>query len=371
MRVAVPVEKQSGELRVAITPAGVQALVAKGHKIVIESNAGAGAGIGDDAYEAVGAEITDDVEKLWGQAELVCKVKPPVEEEFGLLRRDQVVFGYLNLAGLPDLARAFLDSGAVGIGYAAVRTDDGTLPLLSPMSEIAGRMAVQVGAEHLMRSRGGAGVLLGGGSGVRAGRVVVIGGGVAGFSAARVAAGMGAEVTVFDINPARMRQIDELTGGRIRTAYSTELDLAAACIDADLVIGALLVPGDRTPHLVSSSTVERMRPGSVLVDIAIDQGGCFEDSSPTTHEDPTFEAHGSLFCCIDNLPGAVPVTATHALTNASMRYMTLLADKGWQEACRFSSEVARGVLAARGRIVDEGTAKALGEDVVELSELLD
>ena len=326
MRVGVPAEIKDNEFRVAITPAGAHALTRRGHAVTVQAGAGEGAAIPDEEYVAAGAAITDDVAALWADSEMILKVKEPVEGEYPLLRPDLILFTYLHLAADRPLTDELLSRRVTSIAYETVATDTGALPLLAPMSEIAGRLAAQVGADALLRPHGGAGVLLGGAAGVRRGDVVVLGGGTAGMGAARVAAGMGADVTVFDVDPARMRRIEETTQGAVRTRFSTELDVARACAGADLVIGAALVPGTRTPRLVTRRTVESMRPGSVLVDVAIDQGGCFEDSRPTTHSAPTFEVDGRLFYCVANMPGAVPHTSTYALTNATLPYVSALAD---------------------------------------------
>ena len=312
----------------------------------------------------------DDVEALWADSEMILKVKEPVESEYRFLRPGLVLFTYLHLAADRPLTEELLARRVTSIAYETVATDAGALPLLAPMSEIAGRLAAQVGADCLLRPHGGAGVLLGGAAGVRRGDVVVLGGGTAGLAAARVSAGMGADVTVFDVAPARMRHIEEVTGGAIRTRLSTELDVARACAGADLVIGAVLVPGARTPRLVTREMVRAMRPGSVLVDIAIDQGGCFEDSRPTTHSEPTFEVEGSIFYCVANMPGAVPHTSTYALTNATLPYALALADSGWRRACLEHPDLAQGLTTYEGRLYAAGVAQALGLEVGDPGVLL-
>lgn len=370
MRIGVPTEVKDNEARVALTPAGAHALSQRGHQVTVQKGAGLGAGITDAQYEAAGATTTDDVAALWADAELVLKVKEPVPSELAYLRPGLVLFTYLHLAADRELTLRLLESGTTAVAYETVATDGGALPLLAPMSEIAGRLATQVGADCLLRSRGGAGVLLGGAAGVRRGQVVVLGGGTAGLSAARVAVGMGAEVTVMDISPTRMRQIDELSGGAIRTRFSTSLDVAEACVQADLVIGAVLVPGARSPKLVTRETVQAMRPGSVLVDIAIDQGGCFEDSRVTTHSQPTYEVDGKVFYCVGNMPGAVPHTSTYALTNATLPYAVSLAEQGWWEACRSSAELGRGLSTHDGRLYTAGVGQALDLPVATVADLL-
>ena len=370
MRIGVPTEIKDNEFRVAITPAGVHALTRRGHTVTIQTGAGQGASIPDAEYSAAGAVMTDDVPGLWADSELVLKVKEPIAQEYKFLRPDLLLFTFLHLAADRTLTEELLAKQVTSIAYETVETDTGALPLLAPMSEIAGRLAAQVGADALLRPRGGAGVLLGGAAGVRRGNVVVLGGGTAGLSAARVVSGMGADVTVFDIDPARMRRIEEIDGGAIRTRFSTELDVARACTGADLVIGAVLVPGARTPSLVTRATVETMRPGSVLVDIAIDQGGCFEDSRPTTHSEPTFEVDGKIFYCVANMPGAVPHTSTYALTNATLPYALALADDGWRGAIEARPDLARGLSTHAGALYTTGVGEALGIPTVDVADLL-
>ncbi|HME46822.1 alanine dehydrogenase, partial [Mycobacterium sp.] len=328
MRVGVPTEIKNNEFRVAITPAGVAELTRRGHDVVIQAGAGEGSSISDADFKSAGAEIITGAELLWEQADLLLKVKEPIEPEYTLMRRGQTLFTYLHLAASPACTEALINSGTTSIAYETVQTADGALPLLAPMSEVAGRLAAQVGGYHLMKPGGGRGVLMGGVPGVGPADVVVIGGGTAGYNAARVACGMGADVLVFDINIARLRELDAEFGGRIHTRYSSSLELEGAVKRADLVIGAVLVPGAKAPKLVSNSLVAQMKPGAVLVDIAIDQGGCFEDSRPTTHDDPTFKVHDTVFYCVANMPGSVPRTSTWALTNATMPYVLKLADRG-------------------------------------------
>ena len=371
MRIGVPTEIKDNEFRVAITPAGVHALTRRGHTVTIQAGAGQGASIPDAEYTAAGAVMTDDVPGLWADSELILKVKEPVAEEYRFLRPDLLLFTYLHLAADRPLTEELLSERVTSIAYETVATDTGALPLLAPMSEIAGRLAAQVGADALLRPHGGAGVLLGGAAGVRRGDVVVLGGGTAGLAAARVAAGMGANVTVFDIDPERMRRIEEVHGGAIRTRFSTELDVARACAEADLVIGAVLVTGARAPRLVTRQTVEAMRPGSALVDIAIDQGGCFEDSRPTTHSEPTFEVDGKVFYCVANMPGAVPHTSTYALTNATLPYALALADDGWRDAIGAHRDLARGLTTHAGALYTAGVGEALGIPAADAAALLD
>jgi alanine dehydrogenase len=360
MRVGVPTEIKNNEFRVAITPAGVAELTRRGHDVVIQAGAGEGSSISDSDFKSAGAEIIAVPEGVWDQAQLLLKVKEPMEPEYPLMRRGQTLFTYLHLAASSACTEALLRSGATSIAYETVQTADGALPLLAPMSEVAGRLAAQVGAYHLMKPAGGRGMLMGGVPGVGPADVVVIGGGTAGYNAARVACGMGAHVTVFDVKIAKLRELDGEFGGRIRTRYSSSLELEGAVKRADLVIGAVLVPGAKAPKLVSNSLVAAMKPGAVLVDIAIDQGGCFEDSRPTTHDDPTFRVHDTVFYCVANMPGSVPRTSTFALTNATMPYVLTLADKGWQAACRADPALAEGLSTHAGALLNEHVACDLG-----------
>src|SRR4051795_13576882 len=342
MRVGIPREVKDNEYRVAITPAGAHELVTAGHTVYVEKEAGVGSSIPDADFVAAGAEILGAAEDVWGEAELVLKVKEPIAEEYHRMREGQVLFTYLHLAASAECTRALLDRKVTGIAYETVELPDRSLPLLAPMSEVAGRIAPQVGAYHLMRAGGGRGVLLGGVSGVYAAKVVVIGAGVSGLNAAAIAIGMQAEVLLLDKNIARLRAADAIYQGHLQTVASNAYEVERAVLDADLVIGAVLVPGAKAPKLISNDLVKRMKPGSVLVDIAIDQGGCFEDSRPTTHAEPTFRVHESVFYCVANMPGAVPSTSTNALTNATLPYVVSLANNGWVEAlqpCRWRTTV--------------------------------
>ena len=356
MLVGVPKEIKNHEYRVAITPAGVVELVRRGHEVVIEHDAGAGSSFPDREYLAAGARIVATADEVWATSDLVLKVKEPIEPEYHRMRRDQVLFTYLHLAASAECTKAIASSGITAIAYETVQLPDGSLPLLAPMSEIAGRMAAQVGAHCLERAQGGRGVLLGGAPGVAAGKVAVIGAGVAGMNAATMAIGMQAEVVVLDTNVNRLRQIDFTYRGHLQTIASNAYEVEKACRWADLVIGAVLVPGAKAPKLVSNELVSRMRPGSVLVDIAIDQGGCFEDSRPTTHDSPTYRVHDSVFYCVANMPGAVPNTSTYALTNVTLPYVIALADKGFEAAVASDPALAKGVNARDGEIVLEGLA---------------
>jgi alanine dehydrogenase len=359
MRVGIPTEIKNNEYRVAITPAGVSELTRRGHDVIVQAGAGAGSAITDDDFKAAGAEIIDGADQVWAEADLLLKVKEPIEPEYSRMRKGQTLFTYLHLAASRPCTDALLKSGTTSIAYETVQTADGALPLLAPMSEVAGRLSAQVGAYHLMRTQGGRGVLMGGVPGVAPAKVVVIGGGMAGDNAAAVAWGMGAHVTVFDLNINTLRKIDAEYGGAIETRYSSRLDLETAVHEADLVIGAVLVPGAKAPKLVTNATVAQMKPGAVLVDIAIDQGGCFEDSKPTTHDDPTFTVHNAVFYCVANRPGAVPRTSTYALTNATMPYVLKLADKGWQGACFADAALAKGLSTHQGQLLNAEVAHDL------------
>jgi alanine dehydrogenase len=360
MRVGVPAEIKNNEFRVALTPAGVAALTHRGHDVIIQAGAGDGSAISDRDFKAAGAEIVTTAEQVWAEADLLLKVKEPIEPEYNRMRRGQTLFTYLHLAASPPCAEALLASGTTSIAYETVQTDDGTLPLLAPMSEVAGRLSAQVGAYHLMRSHGGRGVLMGGVPGVSPANVVVIGAGTAGYNAARVAGGMGAHVTVFDINLAKLRELDAEFGGRIHTRYSSAYDLEAAVKEADLVIGAILLPGAKAAKLISNALVAHMKSGAVLVDISIDQGGCFEASRPTTHDDPTFTVGETVFYCVANMPGAVPRTSTFALTNATIPYVLKLADHGWRTACLTDHSLAKGLSTHEGALLNEQVATDLG-----------
>jgi alanine dehydrogenase len=370
MRVGVPTETKNNEFRVAITPAGVAELTLRGHEVLFQAGAGEGSAIVDAEFKSAGAQLISAAEQVWAEADLLLKVKEPMPGEYGLLRDGQVLFTYLHLAASRSCTDALLASGATSIAYETVQTADGALPLLAPMSEVAGRLSAQVGAYHLMRTKGGRGVLMGGVPGVKAADVVVIGGGTAGYNAARVANGMGASVMVLDVNIAKLRLLDAEFGGRVGTRYSSALELEGAVKRADLVIGAVLDPGAKAPRLISNSLVAQMKPGAVLVDISIDQGGCFADSRPTTHDDPTFAVHDTLFYCVANMPSAIPKTSTYALTNATMPYVLKLADHGWQAACRADPALAKGLSTHEGALLSERVAADLGLPFTEPGSVL-
>jgi alanine dehydrogenase len=370
VKVGIPREVKNNEFRVAITPAGVHELVRNGHQVFVEQGAGNGSSIPDEEYVSAGAGILATADEVWATADLLLKVKEPIAEEYHRLRKDQTLFTYLHLAASRECTDALLESGTTAIAYETVETVNRQLPLLAPMSEVAGRLAPQVGAYHLMRSAGGRGVLPGGVPGVLAGTAVVIGAGVSGWHAATIALGLGFHVTLLDKDVNKLREADKVFGNRVQTLASNAYALEKAVLDADLVIGAVLIPGAKAPKLVTNELVSRMKPGSVLVDIAIDQGGCFEDSRPTTHAEPTFMVHDSVFYCVANMPGAVPNTSTYALTNATLPYIVELANRGWREALRRDAALALGLNTHEGQVVYGPVAEAHGLDSADLHTLL-
>jgi len=367
MKISVIREIKNNEFRVAMTPAGVRDLVAGGHHVTVETGAGLGSGITDEDYVTEGANIAPDAASAWNSADMVVKVKEPIASEYQYFRSDLLLFTYLHLAAEPELTRALLDAGTTSIAYETVQGPTGGLPLLAPMSEVAGRLSSIVGAATLLKPAGGMGLLVPGVPGTRPANVVVLGGGVAGTNAVSVAVGLGAEVTVLDTNLQRLKELDALYAGRIKTAASNSLEIERACLAADLVIGSVLIPGAKAPKLVSLDLVSRMKPGSVLVDIAVDQGGCFEGSTPTTHADPTFQVHGSTYYCVANMPGAVPQTSTVALTNATMRYVNAVANKGWKKALSEDAGLALGLNTDAGILTNEAVGVAHGIDAVSPS----
>jgi len=357
MIIGIPKELKNNEFRVAATPSGVHAYVVAGHTVLVEKNAGAGSAISDADYIAAGAQIIDSADEIWQKADLIQKVKEPIEVEYKRMRKGQILFTYLHLAANKLCTQAIIDSGVTAIAYETVEVD-GQLPLLAPMSEVAGRMSIQVGAAALEASKGGRGVLLGGVPGVRPGKVVVIGGGVVGVAAATIAHGMRADVTVMDLDLKRLAQVDQIFAGNVKTLASSAYEIEKEVTQADLVIGAVLVHGAKAPKLVSNELVKKMKPGSVLVDVAIDQGGCFTDSKATTHQEPTFKVHDSIFYCVANMPGAVPATSTYALANATIKYGLALANKGWEKALADDEHLAKGLNVHEGKIMYEAVAKA-------------
>ncbi|MGA3153893.1 MAG: alanine dehydrogenase [Streptosporangiaceae bacterium] len=370
MKVGVPKEVKNHEYRVAITPAGVHELVRGGHEVFVQQDAGTGSSIPDADFVAAGAAILPAADDVWQAGDLILKVKEPVAEEYHRMRKDQVLFTYLHLAASRECTTALLGSGITAIAYETVQLPDSLLPLLAPMSEVAGRMAPQVGAHHLQRDGGGRGVLMGGVSGVYAAKVVVLGAGVSGMNAAAIALGMQAEVLLIDKNVSRLRQADAIYQGHCQTVASNAYEIERAVIDADLVIGAVLVPGAKAPTLISNELVSRMKPGSVLVDISIDQGGTFEDSRPTTHADPIYRVHDSVFYCVANMPGAVPHTSTYALTNVTLPYVVEIANRGWREALRRDPSFALGLNTHEGSVTCQPVAEAHGLPSMPLAEVL-
>ncbi|MDQ6657264.1 MAG: alanine dehydrogenase [Actinomycetota bacterium] len=363
MRIGVPSEVKNHEYRVALTPAGAHQLIAAGHSVLVQAGAGAGSLITDLEYAATGATIvsgSDAADKVWADADLIIKVKEPIAAEYHRLRKDVLLFTYLHLAADRPLTDQLLASGVTAIAYETVQLPDRSLPLLAPMSEIAGRLAPQVGAYSLMRNEGGRGVLLGGVAGVTNAKVVVLGGGVSGMHAAAIALGMRAEVSILDLSIPTLRRLDSHFSGAVKTLASTAFSIAEQVTQADLVIGAVLIPGAKAPKLISNALVAEMKPGSVLVDIAVDQGGCFEDTRPTTHADPTFTVHHSVFYCVANMPGAVPRTSTFALTNATLPYITALANHGWREALSTDPALGAGLHSYAGHLTNQAVGAAHG-----------
>ena len=357
MIIGIPKEIKNNEFRVSATASGVHAYVASGHTVLVEKNAGTGSGISDADYIAAGAKIIDSADEIWQKAEMIQKVKEPIEIEYKRMRKGQILYTYLHLAANKACTQAIIDSGITAIAYETVEVDH-LLPLLAPMSEVAGRMSIQVGAAALEASKGGRGVLLGGVPGVRPGKVVVIGGGVVGVAAATIAHGMRADVTIMDLDLKRLGQIDQLFAGNVKTLASSGYEIEKEVMAADLVIGAVLVHGAKAPKLVSNALVKKMKPGSVLVDVAIDQGGCFEDSRATTHQEPTYKVHDSIFYCVANMPGAVPATSTYALANATIKYGLALANKGWEKALADDAGLNKGLNVHEGKIYYAAVAKA-------------
>jgi alanine dehydrogenase len=367
MRIGVPTEIKTKEFRVGLTPAGVAILSKLGHQVMVESGAGLGSGLLDEDYQRAGAELVADRTEVWARADMIVKVKEPIAPEFALMREGQILFTYLHLAAAQELGAELIRRGVSGVAYETIETADGKLPLLTPMSAVAGRMAVQAGASFLEKERGGKGILLGGVPGVRRGRVCIIGGGIVGANAARVAIGLGAQVTVLDIDLEVLSYLDDIYEGRIITAYSDPLTIEETVEKSDLLVGAVLVAGARAPRLVTEAMIKTMEPGSVIVDVAVDQGGCVETCRPTTHEDPTYTVHGVIHYCVANMPGAVPRTSTLALTNATMPYVKALAQKGLARAAREDLAMAKGVNTYAGKVTHEAVAEALGQPYTPLA----
>lgn len=366
MVIGVPKEIKNNENRVGMTPAGVAELVKHGHTVYVQQTAGANSGFTDEDYVNAGARMLPTIEEVYAAAEMIVKVKEPIAPEYKLIRRGQVVFTYFHFAADRALTEAMIESGGICIAYETVELPDRSLPLLIPMSEVAGRMSVQEGARFLEKPQGGKGKLLGGVPGVRPARVLILGGGIVGCNAAQMAAGMGAEVMITDINLPRLRYLSEVLPKNVKTLYSSEHNIRQELPTIDLVIGSVLIPGDKTPHLITRDMLRLMKPGTVLVDVAIDQGGCFETSHPTTHSDPTYVVDGIVHYAVANIPGAVPFTSTMALTNATLPYTIALADKGWQKACKDSLALALGVNVANGKVVYKAVADVFGLPYEEL-----
>lgn len=368
MRVGVPTEIKANENRVAITPSGVAAFASHGHQVLVQAGAGAGSAIADESYQRAGATIVESATQVWEHAEMVLKVKEPVEPEFDRMRAGQIIFTYLHLAASRSLTQSMLDRGVVGIAYETVQLADGTLPLLVPMSEVAGRLSIQAGATSLEMIAGGKGILLPGVSGVRRGRVTILGAGVVGMNACVVGVGFGADVTIVDIDPLRLAYVRDVVQGHVTTLMSNAANVEEAVAEADLVICAVLIPGAKTPRLVTRQHLQRMTPGSALVDVAVDQGGCAETSRPTTHHDPRYVEEGIVHYCVSNMPGAVPHTSTFALTNATMAYALELANDGWRGATANNPALARGFNVVEGHIVHAAVAQAHALEYVDLAE---
>lgn len=360
MIIGIPKEIKNNENRVALTPAGAKELVKRGHTVYVQHTAGENSGFPDSAYETVGAKILPSINDVYQTAEMIVKVKEPIAVEYPLVRKGQLVFTYFHFASDEKLTLAMMDSGSVCLAYETVENPDGTLPLLIPMSEVAGRMSIQEGARFLEKPQGGKGILLGGVPGVKPARVLVLGGGIVGYNAALMAAGMGADVTIADISLPRLRHLEEIMPANVRTLYSSTHNIETELPATDLVIGAVLIPGAKAPHLITKEMLGLMKPGSVLVDVAIDQGGCFETSHPTTHADPVYTVDGIVHYCVANIPGAVPQTSTLALTNATLPYVLELADKGWKEACKEDKTLYPGLNIIEGQIVYPAVAEAFG-----------
>jgi len=370
MIIGIPTEIKKNENRVAVTPAGVKELVKNHHQVFIQKGAGVGSGFEDEEYIYAGAKILPAIEDVYGKADMIIKVKEPIEPEYALIREGQLIFTYFHFASSEPLTRAMINSKAICVAYETVEKPDKTLPLLIPMSEVAGRMAVQEGAKYLEKQYGGRGILLGGVPGVQPAKILVLGGGIVGTQAAKMAAGLGANVNIVDINLQRLRYLSDVLPANVNTLMSTEYNIRALIKNADLIIGAVLIPGAKAPNLVTRDMLKEMRPGTVLIDVAVDQGGCIETCKPTTHEDPTYEIDGIIHYCVANMPGAVPYTSTVALTNATLPYAIQLANKGWKKACRENGELLKGVNIANGTIVYEAVAQAFELDFMPVEKFI-
>jgi alanine dehydrogenase len=370
MIIGVPKEIKNNENRVALTPAGTKELVKRGHTVFVQQTAGIGSGFGDEAYEKAGAKMIAAASEIYASAEMIMKVKEPIEQEYELIRKDQLVFTYFHFASYEPLTLAMIESGAICLAYETVEKSDNSLPLLIPMSEVAGRMAIQEGAKYLEKPLKGRGILLGGVPGVLPAKVLILGAGVVGTNSAKIAAGMGADVTILDINIPRLRYLDDVMPKNVRTLVSNEYTIRELIKDADLIIGGVLVPGAKAPKLITRDMLKEMRPGTVLVDVAVDQGGCIETCTPTTHENPTFIIDDVVHYCVANMPGAVPYTSTLALTNATLPYAIRLAKEGWKTACQDSEELRLGLNVVKGEVVYKGVAEAFGLPHADVNKFL-
>ena len=369
MIIGVPKEIKNNENRVAVTPAGVSEFVKHGHKVYVQSTAGLGSGFSDEEYTKAGANLLPTIEEVYGIAEMIVKVKEPIEQEYSLIRAGQLLFTYFHFASYEPLTHAMIKSGAICLAYETVEVNR-SLPLLIPMSEVAGRMSIQEGAKYLEKPMGGRGILLGGVPGVKPANVVVLGGGIVGTQAAKMAAGLGADVTIMDVSLNRLRQLDDIMPANVKTQYSNDYNIREAVKTADLVIGGVLIPGAKAPKLITKDMLSTMRPGSVIVDVAIDQGGCFETSKPTTHAEPTYVVDGVVHYCVANMPGAVPYTSTLALTNATLPYAVQLANKGWTQACSDNADLRLGLNVVEGKVVYEGVSEAFNLPYTPVNEVL-
>ncbi|MDB4968018.1 MAG: alanine dehydrogenase [Myxococcales bacterium] len=369
MIVGVPTEVKTREYRVGMIPAGARMLTSRGHKVLVQQGAGLGSGIADETYKTAGAEIVGGADEVWKRADMIFKVKEPLPEEYPRMREGQILYTYLHLAAAPQLAAELVKRGVTGVAYETIELDDGRLPLLQPMSAVAGRMAIQVAATYLEKEKGGKGILLGGVPGVRRGRVAIIGGGIVGQHAARMAIGLGAMVNILDINPDTLAYVDDIYQGRVNTLYSDPLSIEESVIRADVVVGAVLVTGAKAPRLVTEDMIKRMEPGSVIVDVAVDQGGCIETCHPTTHDDPTFTVHGVIHYCVANMPGAVARTSTFALNNATLAYGVRIADQGIVAAASADRHLAKGINTYKGKITHKAVAAAVNADFVPFANL--
>jgi alanine dehydrogenase len=370
MIIGVPKEIKNNENRVALTPAGTQELVKRGHSVYVEQSAGTASGFADDDYKKAGAQILPAAADIFAKAEMIIKVKEPIEQEYKLIRKEQLVFTYFHFASYEPLAKAMVQSGATCLAYETVERNDGSLPLLIPMSEVAGRMAIQEGAKYLEKPLKGRGILLGGVPGVKPAKVIILGGGIVGSNSAKIAAGMGADVTILDVNLNRLRYLDDVMPKNVKTIVSNEYTIRELIVDADLIIGGVLIPGAKAPKLITRDMLKLMRPGTVLVDVAVDQGGCIETCKPTTHENPTFIIDDVVHYCVANMPGAVPYTSTLALTNATLPYAIRLANDGWKKACQNNTELRHGLNIINGEVVYKAVADAFSLPYTDVKKYL-